>query len=132
MLPLDGSVVLVHMAVFSCFIGSRLQTSPGCYLENHLGDLGFRLCPFDAICVGYRSPDQFNCVRLEVLGLTKSATPEDGGVQEPNVNDVSLTCRGHLMIRMIWNGGTVWNQRVETKLRDICQAVADRLAVILK
>lgn len=115
----DETVAKVHMAVFSSFIGRRIQTSPGCYLENKV----FRELPW--LYVEGRCMDQFNVVRLAVgnwgaLGL------EDR--YQPRMNDIVVTAKGSILHRFTWNGsgcGLAWTPEAEEALCRVCQRVAD-------
>jgi hypothetical protein len=117
----DETVGKVHMAVFSSFIGRRLQTSPGCYLEDKVE----REMPWLSV-VG-RCMDQFNVVRLGVcdwdaVGLERRF--------RPRMNDLVLTARGSLMHRFTWNGagnGLEWTQEAEEALCRACQRVSDAI-----
>ena len=115
------TVAKVHMAVFSSFTGRRIQTSPGCYLENKVA------CSIPWLFVEGRCMDQFNVVRLGV-GDWKAM-----GLEErfrPKANDIVLTARGSLMHRFTWNGadcGLEWTQEAEDALCRACQRVSDAI-----
>ena len=113
----------VHMGVFSSCLGRRLQTSPGCYLENKLGWPGV----MDWLTVEGRCLDQINVVRLtvvdwSVVGLPRSCWPLS--------NDIVVTGKGSVMHRLTWNGvgrGLRWSEEVEQAVTDACQWVSDRI-----
>jgi hypothetical protein len=117
----DETVAKVHMAVFSSFTGRRIQTSPGCYLENKVA----REMPW--LFVDARCMDQFNVVRLGVgdwkaMGLDARFWPK--------MNDLVLTARGSLLHRFTWNGsgnGLEWTQEAEDALCQVCQRVSDAI-----
>lgn len=113
------TVARVHMAVFSSFIGRRMQTSPGCYLENKV----HREIPW--LFVVGRCMDQFNVVRLGVGDWTAMGLEEKFW---PGANDIVLTGRGSLLHRFTWNGvlrGLEWTQEAEDAIRAACQRVSD-------
>jgi hypothetical protein len=117
----DATVGKVHMAVFSSFIGRRMQTSPGCYLENRVRE-GMPWLMVEGRCM-----DQFNVVRLGVedwgaMGLDEAFRPW--------ANDIVLTGRGSLLHRFTWNGpmsGLKWTQEAEEAIGRACQRVSDEI-----
>ena len=117
----DETVAKVHMAVFSSFVGRRIQTSPGCYLENKV----WREMTW--LLVDGRCMDQFNVVRLSVrnwdfVGLEAK--------YQPKMNDIVLTARGSLLHRFTWNGsgnGLAWTSEAEDALCRACQRVSDAI-----
>ena len=120
MLP-DETVPRVHMAVFSSFTGRRVQTSPGCYLENKCGrELAW-------MYVEGRCMDQFNVVRLGVCDWRAMGLAE---VYWPRSNDMVLTARGSLLHRFTWNGpdsGLAWTREAEDAICAACQRVSDAI-----
>jgi hypothetical protein len=118
----EETVSKVHMAVFSSCIGRRIQTSPGCYLENKVQH------GMPWLCVVGRCIDQFNVVRLGVgdwgeVGLAEAFRPW--------ANDIVLTSKGSLMHRFTWNApmsGLEWTQEAEDAICRACQRVADAIA----
>ena len=111
----------VHMAVFSSFIGRRIQTSPGCYLENKVN----REMPW--LAVEGRCMDQFNVVRLGVRDWAAMGLPERFC---PFGNDIVLTGRGSLLHRFTWNGeegGLEWTREAEDAISVACQRVSDAI-----
>jgi hypothetical protein len=124
----DATVAKVHMGVFSSFLGRRLQTCPGCYLENKI------LCGFHPsyqwLGVESRCLDQINVVRLGVrdwegVGLDKA--------YRPVANDIVVTCKGSVMHRFTWNGtgcGLAWTREAEDAVLAACQRVSDAIAEI--
>jgi len=117
----DETVAKVHMAVFSTFTGRRIQTSPGCYLENKVG----RELPW--LVVEGRCMDQFNVVRLGVCDWGRMGLAERF---RPRTNDLVLTARGSLLHRFTWNGsnsGLEWTQEAEDAIRCACQRVSDAI-----
>ena len=120
----ETTVAKVHMAVLGSCIGRRVQTSPGCYIENRVGVPGGAL---HWLRVGGRSIDQFNVVRLYVwrwdaVGLDPALRPV--------ANDIVLTCRGSILHRLTWNGagcGLEWTQESQAAVAAACQRVADAL-----
>lgn len=117
----EGTISKVHMAVFSSFIGQRIQTSPGCYLENKV----VRLMPW--LLVEGRCMDQFNVVRLAVSDW--GAVGLDARYR-PWANDIVLTSRGSLMHRFTWNApmcGLSWTKEAEEAICRACQRVSDEI-----
>lgn len=109
----------VHMAVFSSFIGRRIQTSPGCYLENKVA----RELPW--LYVECRCMDQFNVVRLGVCDWGRMGLEERF---RPKGNDIVLTARGSLLHRFTWDGvnqSLEWTKEAEDAIRGACQRVSD-------
>lgn len=117
----DTTSSKVHMGVFGSFIGVRLQTSPGCYLENkiwHRGALSW-------LDVGGRCMDQINVVRLKVLDWRATGLPKK---LWPRSNDLVLTGKGSALHRLTWNGGGVeWSEETEAQLIRACQWVSVRI-----
>lgn len=109
------------MAVLGSCLGIRLQTSPGCYLENkiwHRGGLAW-------IDVGGRCMDQINVIRLTVLDWGVTGLPKE---YWPVSNDLVLTGKGSGLHRLTWNGvGVVWTAQAESELVRACQWVADAI-----
>lgn len=121
----ESTVAKVHMAVFGSCIGRRVQTSPGCYVENRAGVPGG---PLHWLRVGGRSIDQFNVVRLSVKQWDAVGLPY---AYRPVANDIVLTCKGSILHRLTWNGagcGLEWTQESQAAVVAACQRVADALA----
>ena len=121
MLP-ETTVAKVHMGVFSTCLGRRLQTSPGCYLENKIA----KEMPW--LDVGGRTMDQCNIVRLVVVGWGDVGLPRP---LWPVSNDLVVTCKGSVMHRFTWNGagcGLEWTQESEQAVLSACQWVADAIS----
>ena len=119
----DATVAKVHMAVFSSFIGRRIQTSPGCYLENKVGR------EMQWLAVEGRCMDQFNVVRLAVCEWSRVDLAERF---RPKTNDLVLTARGSLLHRFTWNGpcsGLEWTPEAEAAICAACQRVSDALGL---
>jgi hypothetical protein len=117
----EGTIGKVHMAVFSSFVGRRIQTSPGCYLENKVG----RLMPW--LVVEGRCMDQFNVVRLSVRDWGEVGLDVE---YRPWANDIVLTSRGSLMHRFTWNApvcGLAWTREAEEAISRACQRVSDEI-----
>ena len=108
----------VHMGVVSCFLGKRVQTSAGCYLENKV-NLTVPWLKVDSRCL-----DQENVVRLSVIywgGLLPDT------MYHPLTNDIVITGKGSFLHRLTW-GALVWDKDVE----DIILAGVGRAADFIK
>lgn len=117
----EATTSKVHMAVFGACLGLRLQTSPGCYLENKIWHRG----PLAWVDVGTRCMDQINVVRLRVLDWGVTGLPQ---ALWPVHNDLVLTGKGSVLLRLTWNGrGVEWGAEAEKGLVDACQWVVDAL-----
>jgi len=122
-LLLEGPVVpTVHMAVVSCCLGARLQTSQGCYLENRVAEGG----ALAWLAVESRSLDQCNVVRLGVRdwdGLLPG--------RAPLANDIVVTGKGSLVHRLTWEG-LEWSEAAEADVLDACERVAGAVRAALE
>jgi len=111
----------VHMAVFGACMGKRLQTSPGCYLENKI----WHRVGLEWVVVGTRCMDQINVVRLRVVDWGVTGLDKE---RWPVYNDLVLTGKGSIIIRLTWNGrGVEWGAEAEGELISACQWVVDAL-----
>jgi hypothetical protein len=117
----EATTARVHMAVLGASLGVRLQTSPGCYLENKIWHRG----SFAWIDVGGRLMDQINVVRLVVLDWRVTGLPER---YWPVGNDLVLTGKGSVLHRLTWNGrGVDWDDQAEQEILKACQWVLDAI-----
>jgi hypothetical protein len=120
--PEDTTGIAVHMAVVGLNLGKRLQTSPGCYLENRVKD---RCLHF--LDVGTRTLDTCNTVRVVVsdwdaVGLGESL--------RPLANDVLITGKGSFIHRYTWKS-LEWTEESEARVLAASQWVADRIASVV-
>ena len=122
-LLLEGEPVVptVHMAVVSCCLGVRLQTSQNCYLENRIAEGG----ALAWLGVESRSLDQCNVVRL---GVREWGGLLPGG--RPLSNDIVVTGKGSLVHRFTWDS-LVWDERAEADVLEACERVAQGIRAAL-
>jgi hypothetical protein len=122
MYPEDTTGVAVHMAVIGLNLGRRLQTSPGCYLENRVRDscLSF-------LEVGSRTIDTCNTVRVVVCDWGAVGLEEK---LRPTSNDVLITGKGSFMHRYTWKS-LEWTEENEARVLAASQWVADHIAYVV-
>jgi hypothetical protein len=120
MLPEDTTMGLIHMGVFGSSLGVRLQTSPGCYLENRVVHV------LRWLAIEIRPIDHCNAVRLAVkdwagTGLSSRFWPLE--------NDIVITGKGSVMHRFSWNG-LEWTAEAESEILKACEVVSDAIRAI--
>jgi hypothetical protein len=117
MYPEETTSVSVHMGVIGLNLGKRIQTSPGCYLENRVYDrLAF-------LNLGSRTIDTCNTVRLVVKNWDQVGLDQK---LRPLTNDLLITGKGSMMHRYTWKS-MEWTQENEAKVLAATQWVADMI-----
>lgn len=120
--PTETTGVVIHMGVVGLNLGKRLQTSPGCYLENRVGtgELEF-------MEIASRTIDTCNTVRLSVKDWAAVGLEEE---LRPIFNDMLITGKGSVMHRFTWKS-LEWNEEAERKVLEAAQLVADRVGGVV-
>ena len=119
----DTTQAHVHMAVFTSFLGIRLQTTEWCYLENRVYD---EYGPFKGgwMRVEPRLLDQCNLIRLSVVDF-KRLLPSRPDLH-PISNDLVITSRGSLTLRYTWSAAH-WTAATEREMLRVCNEIADAI-----
>jgi hypothetical protein len=117
MLPEDTTQGLIHMGVFGSSLGVRLQTSPGCYLENRVVHV------LRWLAIEVRPIDHCNAVRLTVKDWSGTGLCEK---LRPLENDIVITGKGSVMHRFSW-GGLSWTDEIEAEVLRACEVVSDAI-----
>jgi hypothetical protein len=119
----DTTQAHVHMAVFTSFLGIRLQTTEWCYLENRVYD---EYGPFKGgwMRVEPRLLDQCNLIRLSVVDF-KRLLPSRPDIH-PISNDLVITSRGSLTLRYTWSAAH-WTAETEREMLRVCNEIADAI-----
>lgn len=120
LLPEDTTQGLIHMGVFGSSLGVRLQTSPGCYLENRVVHV------LRWLAIEVRPIDHCNAVRLTVKDWSGTGLEEN---LRPLENDIVITGRGSVMHRFSWHGLT-WTAEAEAEILKACEVVSDAIREI--
>jgi hypothetical protein len=117
LLPEDTTLGLVHMGVFGSNLGVRIQTSPGCYLENRVVHV------LHWMGIEVRPIDHCNAVRLTVRDWSGTGLPE---MFWPLENDILITGKGSVMHRFSWHK-LVWTSEAEAQVLEACEAVSEAI-----
>lgn len=122
LLDQERTIPLVHMGVVSSCIGSRLQTSHCCYLENRVIEgCGAMLGKW--LAVEARTPDQCNIVRLSVRDWSDLLPV----ALTPTSNDIVITGKGSVVHRFAWHE-LPWGEHVEQEILGACERVVDAIS----
>jgi len=120
--PEDTTGVSVHMGVIGLNLGKRIQTSPGCYLENRVRDGCLQFLE-----VGTRTMDTCNTVRVFVSNWGTVGLEEK---LRPISNDILITGKGSLIHRYTWKN-LEWTAENEAQVLAATQWVADRIFIVV-